>query len=454
MAQSNSDIPESNDSNSNDSEEQDQGNFRQLRKRKIDLSKHIEKKTRQKRLKVNMSANDNAGAQNPGNQNNSGNASSSNPQNQNANQASGSSIFQGLSPNRTEQIKDYVTQQVLQAMSSIRVTTVNPKVDMPEYHYERMTSDTFFTKCVNYFKSQGYQPTQYHQVVAAILKGDMKLWHDNVTSTVNSWDDFCRVFRAKYDSEAVQEKRKRHLYTRRQQFNESVEQFVYEMVNLGRQVNPNESEDTSVDRAYEAMNPDIYRAIGDLHTKTVNNLIEQANRAVRAIKASDKLKGTYTRLPPVYGYKKPDERQGRGRAYSFGSGPPVRRQNEGQSNFQHANAQSTHNTQFRPRVNSAPSTDTKRCYKCNETTHLKKDCPSHGNFQATAMAVSSHSQPHASSSQNTFQNRNRNYSNQSHGQGTSSQAYNNYGRQNQQNPRFNAPSSSQNLNFQGGHRPK
>lgn len=429
------------ESDPNEVDNADSSNYRQLRKRKVKFDKVAKKKTRKRKEKHTMS-NENAGTQNPGNSSNDNNA------NANANEGN-ANIFQGLSPNRVERLKDFVSQQVLQAVSSIRVTTVNPKIDMPEYHYERMTSDSFFSKCINYFKSQGYTPTQYHQVVGAIMKGDMKLWHDNVTSSINSWADFCNLFKAKYDSEAVVEKRKRHLYTRRQKFDESVEQFVYEMVNLGKQVNPNETEETSVDRAYEAMSPDIYRAIGDLHIKTVNNLIEQANRAVRAIRASDKLKGTYTRLPPVYGYKKPDDKQGRGRSFSFGSGPPPRRQfQDNLSNFHNPNTQSSQNSQFRQRVNSAPTADMqeKRCFRCREIGHMKRDCPSNVNV-ATAMTVST--QPQPSTSQGTSYNRQRQFSNPNQGQSTS-QGYNNYNR----NPRQFSQNTSQNLNFQGGHRPK
>ncbi len=444
------DNPEQIENNSeSEANNSDSGNFRQLRKRKVNFDKPIIPKKR-KRQKRDMSGQDaeGAGAQNPGNPENPNNDAN----NANANQGN---LFQGLSPNRVERLKDFVTQQVIQAVSSIKITTLNPKIDMPEYHFERMTSNTFFTKCINYFKSQGYSTIQYHQVVGAILKGDMKLWHDNVTSTINSWDDFCNAFRAKYDSEAVQEKRRRHLYTRRQQFNESVEQFVYEMVNLGRQVNPNDSEETSVDRAYEAMHPDIYRAIGDLHIKTVNNLIEQANRAVRAIRASDKMKGTYTRLPPVYGYKKPDERQGRGRSFSVGNGQIFRRQNqESQGTFHNSNTQPTQGTQFRQRLNSAPNVDlaSKRCYKCNEVGHLKRDCPNYANVAATAMTVSTQStQPQPSTSQGF--NRQRQFSNQ--GQSTSQQGYNfNRQSQSQYPPRNPNSQNSNNLNFQGGHRPK
>ena len=295
-----------------------------LRNREVNFSKPIVKKKRNRKKKENvieMSGSQNNQGQNVHNEDeeeilfeDEANAGAANDND---------NVFEGLSPNKVNKLKDFVKKQVREAVKEtqqIRVTTVNPRIDIPEYHYERMTSETYFNKCTNYFKSQGYPPSQFHQVVSTILKGDTRLWHDNVVSTINSWSDFCKAFKAKYDSEAVREKRKRFLYTRKQQFHESVEQFVYEMVNLGRQVEPNESEEISVNRAYEAMHPDIYRAIGDLHIKTVNNVIEQANRAVRAIRASDKLKGTYTRLPPVYGYTKKDDKNFRGRSSSFGGG--------------------------------------------------------------------------------------------------------------------------------------
>lgn len=115
----------------------------------------------------------------------------------------------GLSPRRRSQIEALVQEQIRLAMSSVTITTVNSNIEPPEYDSDRMTSDTFFRKCSDYFHTQGFRESEYHQVVGSIMKGDMKVWYDNVASSINSWSDFCSSFKSRYDSIFVQERRKK-----------------------------------------------------------------------------------------------------------------------------------------------------------------------------------------------------------------------------------------------------
>lgn len=273
-------------------------NFRYLRNRRIKLT--VEPPKRQRRNRNNTMADPPPNAPD---------ANIADNVDQEGAAAQPQSIFHGLSPNRIEKIKDMVSQQVVAALGSVKVTTINPKVKFPEYNSESMTADTYFVKCRDYFRSQSIPQDQYHEVISIMLEGDKKMWHDNIASTIKSWDDFCRHFRAKYDSDVIQEKRKRLLYNLEPQLDESVEQFVHEMVNLARQINPNEAEHISVDRAFEKLVPDLTCVMGDLNEKTVNNLVEKTATAALRIRQRDNKNNTYTRLPPIYGFKSKAEKE-------------------------------------------------------------------------------------------------------------------------------------------------
>ena len=253
----------------------------------------------------------------------------------------------GLSPRRKSQIEALIQEQIRLAMGSVTITTVNSNIDPPEYDSDRMTSDTFFRKCTDYLHTQGFRESEYHQVISTILKGDMRLWYDNVASSVKSWSDFCSVFRSRYDSIFVQERRKKVLYTREQKINEPVEQFVYEMINLGKQINPNEAEELSVYRALNALVPELRLAIGDIKVKTANNLIEAANKAIEAIRERDERNGTTTALPEVYGFMAKQDDM----------------------------SQPHDNSQFRSRSHSFPSRLPEvQCYICSEWGHYAREC--------------------------------------------------------------------------------
>ncbi|CAL8140250.1 unnamed protein product [Orchesella dallaii] len=298
----------------------------------------------------------------------------------------------GLSPNRIAKIQNIVSEQVMKQVSHLRITPLNPRVDIPTYDSRRMTSNTFFKKCEDYFRSQGFHEYQFHTVVSVIMQDDMKGWYDNVACSITSWKDFCSQFRDRYDNVQVQEKRKKRLYNRKQQLYESVEQFVHEMVNLARQIDPAEDTSLSVERAKNALHPDLVLGIGELQVKTVNNLIERAGIAIEAIRARDMMykDKPRTMLPPLHGFRSKDEQRtqqsssrgftarGNGRQYDSN------RQLDNQRNRQ----------EFRPRINSLPTDANNlylartKCHECHEFGHKAMSCPRKGR-KGTLLAIGS-----------------------------------------------------------------
>ncbi len=176
-------------------------------------------------------------------------------------------------------------------------------------------------------------------------------------------------------------KRDVETYHRRQKFDEPVEQYVMEMVNLAKKVFPDEDEKITVLRTKRGLVPDLIIYIGDC--QTVNELAESA---IENIRARDNQR--HTRLPQFRG-----EFRGRG-----GNRPPKKFMGSGRgasrnySNFQpHSSSgqydnrtqSQSQDQQFRPRINSLLSQLTNRpftmkCHTCNEMDHMARFCPQKG----------------------------------------------------------------------------
>ncbi len=297
--------------------------------------------------------------------------------------------LQGLSPTKLAYISSLVQAQMMKVASSMRVVPLNPAINIPIYDENNMTSDTFFKQCELYLKSQGFQKPQFHEMVRVILASDpsKKLWYDNVAIAITSWEEFRVSFKEKYDSPLIQERRKDRL-RRRQHINEPVENYVYEIVNLSRQISPDEEEKISVLRAKRGMIPELSLFIGDC--STVNELLEKASIAIETIRARDRMTQRHTRLPPFStryenrGSSMQQSNFGRGQGRNYGnfsqqsSSNRFQRNNESQQH--NYNEYQNPNSQFRPRLGSAPPRFSSRnnsnvvCHSCNEQGHIARFC--------------------------------------------------------------------------------
>ncbi|CAL8113734.1 unnamed protein product [Orchesella dallaii] len=321
-------------------------------------------------------------------------------------------LAQGLNADQQSAINAFLAQQVVLASCNVRVSGMHAKLPIPEYDPNSMTSTSYFTQCENFFQAQGIQAAQYHIMIGTTLKPDKKTWYDNVAPTLNTWEDFKLAFASRFDSLQTQERRKKLLWSRQQTLTESVEQFLNEMVNLAKQIDPTEAEHISVLRAKNSLVPDLrlHIQIGDPGQLTINSLLEKAADAIDALVAKDSLTGRHTALPPLYGFKqtvhetkpKPNSPNFRGRgrsSFTYGRGSYRGRgsHNNHTSNFQsNGNSSTTQSNpnsqqhsngnanQFRSRINSAPTergnfvrtTEPQRvkCYNCEEIGHYARDC--------------------------------------------------------------------------------
>lgn len=323
--------------------------------------------------------------------------------------------LQGLSETQLQYVNTLITSQMMKVASSMRVVPMNPAINIPIYDEANMTSETFFNQCELYLQSQGFQQPQFHELIRIILGSDpsKKLWYDNVATNIKSWNEFRVAFKAKFDSALVQERRKDRL-RRKQHINEPVESYVYEIVNLSRQITPDEDESISVLRAKRGMIPELSLYIGECNT--VNELLEKASLAIETIRNRDRMTQRHTRLPPFsirYESRGSTMQQssfgrGRGRQSNFQPNNYGRNSNQANSSSQYQNSDSN----FRPRLGSAPSRFPSRensniiCHSCSGQGHIARNCP------RKQTSVSTGQNPGTSGTQMVPYNAQRNYQGQ------------------------------------------
>jgi hypothetical protein len=304
--------------------------------------------------------------------------------------------FSKLSPDTQAALNKYLSDKVAVANRTTvtiqKVTQVNPQIEVPKYNRDRMTAEAFFQKCLIYFTSQNYSPDQYVAMIPTILKAEQQLWYDSICIKVATWDDFCREFREKYDNEQAKQARIQRLYNRRQQNDESVEQFVYEMLNLARQVNPTEREEVSLRRARDSLVPELATAIGELHVWSANQLIERAEVIHKLLKEKYAKEGSQVRLPPMQGFRQ-NQGNNRGmnnrgrynsrgffRGYRSGNIPHIpqtaqtneRKEEESQA----GSSQNRGNNRGQRGSNGSRGTNQNNsCHTCGEIGHFARACP-------------------------------------------------------------------------------
>ncbi|OXA46886.1 hypothetical protein Fcan01_18441 [Folsomia candida] len=212
--------------------------------------------------------------------------------------------FQTLTAAQQTFVNSFLSQQLSLAGRAIRVANLNTSIEVPKYDERRMTAETFFSKCKNYLNAQGYAEVDHYLYLPIIVKGEMKLWYDSVASSIQKWDDFKDKFKARYDNPTVQMERSRQLHSRRQGENDPCEQFIYEMVNLAKQVDPTEADSMSLKRARDALHPQISALVGELNAWTIENLLERVSEVHTILhRQSSKVNHRPADIPPLKGLR-------------------------------------------------------------------------------------------------------------------------------------------------------
>jgi hypothetical protein len=87
------------------------------------------------------------------------------------------------------------------------------------------------------------------------------------------------------------------------------EQFIYEMVNLGKQIDPDESEESCLKRARDALIPEIAKFVGELTEWTLDKLLERVDAVHDMIERDNRMKKKESRIeiPPLKFIKRDDK---------------------------------------------------------------------------------------------------------------------------------------------------
>jgi hypothetical protein len=345
-------------------------------------------------------------------------------------------IFNRLDPAIQAHLNNILARNVAAAAPIVyehRMTNTNINIEVPVYNHKTMTSDTFLKKCRTYLTAQGHAPAQFHELLPMILKGEFKLWFDSVCGNINSWDDFKEAFKRRYDNDSIQRSRQRLLHTRRQGSNDPTEQFVFEMVNLARQIDPLEEDEISLKRARDALLPDIAALVGDCNPWTIDNLLERCSSAHELLNRQSRIKEKKPAdIPPLKGLrenieKRDSSRNGNDRGNRNDSFRGNHNQNNGRGSFRGNgrgmyNNRGNHNQNYynpnqgnsnredndrnrnngrsfrgndRGRGNGNRQTDMSKvkCHKCQRFGHFARDCRSENVILAMPHGRATNSDP-------------------------------------------------------------
>jgi len=107
------------------------------------------------------------------------------------------------------------------------------------------------------------------------------------------------------------------------------------MLTLAKQVDPTESEETSLRRARDRLSPELATLIGELHTWSANALTQRVEVVHKLLKSKFTAEGSSTRLPPMYGYRNPQQSSSSNRSFN--------KRGRGRNSYRGQNSRGYHN---------------------------------------------------------------------------------------------------------------
>jgi len=190
-------------------------------------------------------------------------------------------VWRTLSDEAKQAVLDY-TNSVIQNIN-VSVSNVNQNVPVPTFNPKTMTADTYLSDLESYFTTQGIRKEIWLSTVGTLLYNEFKLWYNYKRKEIEDWAEFKREFRSQFDTAAHKTDRSVLLLTKVQKDNETVQSYVWAMMELARQVNPTEPVEDSVLRARDGLLPSIRKLIRSLPAWTPEKLIEEAKAVLKDI---------------------------------------------------------------------------------------------------------------------------------------------------------------------------
>ncbi len=211
-------------------------------------------------------------------------------------------VLNALSPGKQAALHAWARTAVAPVINlpTVRVRQANINIKIPNYDPLRKTATGYLEEVEAYFKSQGVEEAEFLEVVSTVLEDHTISWLRSKRVIGYTWAQFKADFTARFDGVAAQQRRQNYLVTRKQREDEPVETFVWEMMDLAKQVFPTETTAESVERCRSALHPRLKVALMELTTFTAEHLIDRCQSVIQDLRALDRVEGRSSELPPMY----------------------------------------------------------------------------------------------------------------------------------------------------------
>jgi hypothetical protein len=155
-------------------------------------------------------------------------------------------VLAQLSPTKKAALETYV-RSVSTPPINISMKPPSANTRIPQYDPEKQSAAVYLEQLEAYFKSQGHDEKDYLGVVPTVLEDHVNSWLRNKKTATYTWSQFKTDYKARFDGVSAQQRRQLALITRTQRDDEPVENFVWEMMELAKQVSPAEKTAESVE---------------------------------------------------------------------------------------------------------------------------------------------------------------------------------------------------------------
>lgn len=279
-------------------------------------------------------------------------------------QPEGQPDLHGLTQEQINQVKQFIAQQLAynrQPAPIVKVRQINTTIEIPTYDSRKTNTKTYFTNLQKYFNAQGYEEDNFHNYLGGVLKGECKLWYEAHSHEIDSWRDFEYAFAQKFDSNEISRNRCKNFYSKRQQLVDPCEQFVYEMVALGKQVVEDGDNNIKLILATvrDAMHPEIGIAIADHDLYSIDLFLDRVSVVHHNLSRQSILRnGKQVVIPPLKGNRddlvkqrqseqsnRNDHSRGRSQFRSSFHGSRSQNNSQHRRNYEGTNSNSNHNNE-------------------------------------------------------------------------------------------------------------
>ncbi len=305
-------------------------------------------------------------------------------------------VIAALSPTKQAALRAWAAAATAPVINipTVRVKQLNSNLRVPTYHALKKSGSTYLEELESYFKSQGLEEADFLTALPAAVDEEIKSWYRHKRTTGYIWATFKMDFLARYDSDSYKQRRQQFLVNRKQKDNEPVEAFIWEMMDLAKQVFPIETTAASVERCRQALVPRLKVALSGSTSLTPEDLIEKCTNVIADLRCYDHERGQRSQLPPIHNYSNTTHRGGQNGRFQRGGLTRNYTFTRQYSNAAEPQQSSSQQQRSIPRPEQ-PTSSTQNVTRSGYTNHRQFKYNTRGSYQRPTTHQSS-SNPHAS----------------------------------------------------------